>query len=192
MNLCRIHARATARRRGPNPWFLFTMGLAGLMAMTGPARAGDDEWILSVSPEASMARAWGKTRWGPGTELAVEYGLSDSWTLRGQTTYAALWAPGGQPGSVLSMVQGGADIVWNLDVLRIIPFIHAGLAAAAMGSKDQKWIPFLTIRIGAGLDYLVDRHWTVGMTVTYNLLVPKLTQVPALLGLGFRGTYRWF
>ncbi|MCD6499929.1 MAG: hypothetical protein J7M25_16670 [Deltaproteobacteria bacterium] len=192
MILCRIHARTTARRKGPSPWLLLAVVLTGFVIMAKPARAGDGEWILSVSPEAAMARAWGKTHWGPGMELAVEYGLSDSWTLRGQATYAALWAPGSQPNSMLSMVQGGADVVWNLDVLRLIPFIHAGLAAAALGGRDQKWTPFLAIRIGAGLDYLLNRCWTVGMTVTYNLLVPKVTQVPALLGLGFRATYRWF
>lgn len=155
------------------------------------AQAGQEEWLFSVDPQATMLRAWDHTRWGGGLNTSLEYGFTDSWGLKGFLAYNALAVTGDDPG-VLSVAQGGANVIYTLDILQIIPYLQLGIEGAVIGGKNQDWGAYFGINAGAGLDYLLSRRWSIGVDIGYHLFIPDTKNLPAMVHVGFRITRRWY
>jgi hypothetical protein len=161
------------------------------LALPGKARAGQEEWVFSVVPTASTIRAWSKSYYGGGAGLALEYGMTDSWTARMNADYAGHVVTSPELG-LLSVARLGGGVVYMLDVLRVIPYLHLGLDVAAIGGKGVDWDAYLGIQVGGGVDYLLSREWSIGLEVGYEVFVPESANLPAFVRLGFRLSRRWY
>jgi len=155
------------------------------------AQAGQEEWMFSVVTQGSMIRAYKHTRWGGGLATSLEYGFTDSWSLKGVLSYNAHAVLGDDPG-VLSVATGGLNVVYTVDILRIVPYLQLGLEGAALGGGGEDWQAQLGVVAGAGLDYLLSRRWSLGVDIGYHLFVPDTKNLPAMLNIGFRITRRWY
>ncbi len=164
---------------------------ATLFLQTRPAHGGREEWVFSIVPQTSMLRGWNRTYWGGGLSAGLEYGFTDSLGVRGFFAYNAHASPGGDPG-VLSVVLGGLDLIYAVDILRIIPYLFAGVEGAGIGGGAHEWKPHLGIRVGAGMDYLLSRTWSLGVDIGYHLFVTDPENLPAMINVGFRIGRRWF
>lgn len=158
---------------------------------TRPARGGQEEWVFSIVPQTSMLRAWNKTYWGGGLSAGLEYGFTDSLGVRGFFAYNAHAATHGGL-DVLSVILGGVDVIYTVDILRIIPYLLAGVEGAGIGGGTHEWKPHLGVRAGAGMDYLLSRTWSLGVEISYHLFVTDIGNLPALLNVGFRIGRRWY
>jgi hypothetical protein len=171
-----------------------------LAALPGAARAGEQEWVVAPSLAYSAVRdhRFDGPRHGVALLLDVDYGLTDSWSLR----VTARWAGHGASvtGDAAMLHETGASFgaLYTFDVLKIVPFVSltAGfscLALSALGrpgdvAGDPRWNADLTL--GVGLDYLVKRDFSVGFEIRYHLLVPDVQDVPWMITLGLRLAWR--
>jgi opacity protein-like surface antigen len=165
-----------------------------LFLLLGPARtarAGQEEWLFNMIPQGSMIRANDHTYYGGGIGVALEYGLTDSWTARAAASYSghAVLSP---KAGLLSTARTGGHIIYMIDVLRVIPYLQAGLNVALIGGRGVRWGAYLGIEAGAGVDYMLSRKWSLGVEVGYNVFYPDTKKFPALLNLGFRISRRWY
>jgi hypothetical protein len=127
------------------------------------AVAAGPGWLLG---DGAAAGAGGRieAQYGVSDVLAVHAGLGASWHDRRGGTVRAL-----------ALVAG---VTYALDVLRVVPFLEAGVAfldqGAAAGRRD------LGVEGGLGGEYLIDRRWAVA-------LVARGTYLPLRLGGGGGG-----
>ena len=121
--------------------------------------------------------------------LVVDYGLSDSWSLRGAGRYAAL-AMTDPPRALLSAGSLGLGVLYTFDVLRVVPYasLQVGASAIGGGGVDLRWNA--EIAAGLGADYLVSRDFCVGLELRYALQVPDVTRFPYLFLVSLRLSWR--
>lgn len=160
-----------------------------LIAHAPDARAGEEELVVAPSLAYSVIRVDDKNRHGGAVYLDVDYGLTDSWSLRGTGLYAPHYVPG-DDGGLLSVGGLGFGALYTFDVLKVVPFASLTAGAVALGGAGQglRWNAALSV--GVGLDYLVSRSFSVGFEVRYQLLVPDLKRYPFFLGVGIRLAWR--
>jgi hypothetical protein len=175
------------------------------LAKDAPALAAEPgAWVLAGSAGYTQARArisngdsnGDGARWTPGLRLAAEglYGLDEAWSLR--MSLAAGWqfaaAEGSRPGGTVRTLSGGAGVVYAVDVLRVVPFVEAGLALAHASRPLRDPGAFLGLEVGGGAAYLVDRRWSLsGILRLHHLGVrlgggPGPASSPLVLALGLR------
>lgn len=148
-----------------------------------PASAAPDELIVAVEPgyERRVQPDGGQD--GVGGSLSAWLGLTDSlWLMGSAGLFGVVRGDEGDDDPVRYEVMGG--IVGALDVFRIVPFVELG--AGVVGVKSQV-LP--TVRLGAGLDYLLNPQWAVGAVLRYRPLPEEdLAQaaISAQLRLSFR------
>ena len=158
---------------------------------SGTARAGKKEWMISLLPHYSVIRAYKRTRHGGGLAFSSEYGLADSWHLKAAVSYAAHAVTGDDPG-VLSLGMLSVTVVYLIDIVRVVPSIHLGVDAAILGGKSTDTEVEAGFHAGLGVDYLLDRYWSIGIESTYHLFVPDVKDIPAYVRVGFRFSRRFF
>lgn len=156
-----------------------------------PVSAGQEEWVFSAVPQGTMLRGWQSTHWGGGLALGLEYGFTDSWGIKGTLSYDILTGIGEEP-DLLSVALGGVHAVYTVDILQIIPYLQAGAEGAVIGGGSQDWNAFFGVRLGAGMDYLLTREWSLGLDIGYHLFIPDTRNLPAMVTVGFRIGRRWY
>lgn len=156
--------------------------------LPSPARAYEDRAALSL--EAGYAGILSDSPLpdhGFVAGFGVGFGLSDVWELRVDAAYAF------HPGT-LHRMRGSAEVIYVIDVLTVVPYL--GLGVGALGSVSvpggveptQAWADF-TAHAVVGFDVLLDRDWTVGLTVRPIFLLTSLPTDPFYLTITARASY---
>jgi hypothetical protein len=164
-------------------------GLAVFVTLT-PARAGEKEWVVTPSPTYSVLRADGRNRHGGGLFFDVDYGLTDSWALRGTAHYGG-HAVTGSEGGLLSAGGLGLGVLYTFDVLKVVPYASLAVGAEVLAGpplERPRWEA--SFQAGFGLDYLVNRDFSVGLELRYLLLVPDVRAHPFFLCVSVRLSWR--
>ena len=124
---------------------------------------------------------------GIGFGARFNYGLLDSLSLRARVFYSV------HPRSprLTHCAHFSFGIGYNLDILRIIPFItiDAGLYLNRLPTDDLE--ADFGIAFGVGVNYLLNRQWAVGFFGRYHLFISDLGKYPVYLDVGGTVTYFW-
>jgi hypothetical protein len=163
------HARASTRTRPASRAFGALLA-CGVSALSSPAAAYEDQLTveagvgyahaLDASADAQSGLPW---------SLAASIGLDDVWTMKATTAYALHPADAG----ARHVVIAGAELVYVVDILEIVPFFGAGLDVfAAWRGPEQDLDAAAHLVFGA--DYLLTRSLFVGVEVRPHLLLTRL------------------
>ncbi len=149
--------------------------LAWFGVAAGHARAaGQDEWQAGGYALGAHASGFGPA-WGAGGGVDLQYGLTDAWGLRGAAEGAWMAPDGG----AAALLQTTAGVVYTWDVLRLLPLVEAGLSGATLRAKTGSQTN-LGVQVGLGADYLLNRHWSMGLIGRFGYLPLALSGDKAL------------
>ncbi len=174
--------------------------LASLLWATS-ARSDEREWSVALTPAYAVAYVDGRTGHGGGYSLDVGYGVSDSLSLhvQGMMTWHSLdGSRTASPGAVAGF-GAMAGLTYTLDVIRLVPSFSLAVGAIGVragadyaGSPSVlKSVTGFGIGLGFALDYLVSRHFAVGMEVRYQTALTDLDRLPMYLYCGPRVLFRF-
>jgi hypothetical protein len=182
-------ARAACNVRAVNlrarSWQGFAVALvAGLTAgaWSSPARAYEDHCTLGLGLGYAHAFPRGAPHPGALAELTASTGLDVTWTARARV--AAAWHPDEQ---ALYRGLAGAELLYMIDVLELVPSFGAGLDAVIThwpvpaGSDDAELRADFAAHAVLGLDYLLSRELSLALDVRPHLLVTALDDEPLYL-----------
>ena len=141
---------------------------------------------------------------GAGGGLEVGFGITEALTLKASgflswhPTAATKMTAAGTIGEFASMV----GVSYSLDVIRLVPTLDVaigvlgirGSAGFADTAKSNAVVASSTafgVGLGLGLDYLLTRHWSVGVIVRYHAFLTDITRIPVYLFVGPRVTFRF-
>jgi hypothetical protein len=161
----------------------------GASALASPAAAYEDQLTIEAGLGYAFAADAGEdARSGLPFSLAASIGLDDVWTVKATTAYAIHTADAGARHTVIA----GAELVYVVDVLEIVPYFGAGLDVfGAWRGPDQDLDAAAHLVFGA--DYLLTRSLFVGVEIRPHLLLTRLADddgrtplyITALARIGF-------
>ena len=177
----------------------FAFAVAGAMALAAAREASAFERQQHVGIDtagAVMSTDNGGTQFGGSLGLHYTYGLLDSLNLAAEANTALLVNgtkpaknPAPQPGVVAT---GGVGAMYIFDVLRWVPYGGALVGPAYLGGGFMSGgLGTLDVQLCLGLDYQINRSWTVGATYRQHLFVFKMDTYPEFTTLGLRFEYTW-
>lgn len=124
---------------------------------------GADEWQASAAAGVVVSSPGaGERTTGVGAGLEIARGITDSWAARAEIA-----------GSARSLA-GAAGITLAIDVVRVIPFLDLGLAAAAQEGPTDGTRGDLGLQGGAGVEYLLTRRWALAALARFHYLPIEL------------------
>lgn len=121
--------------------------------------------------------------------LEVDYGLSDSWSLRATGRYVGSKAPPPEPG-VVQVGSLSLGALYTFDVLKVVPWAGLALGASLIHGAGEDHRVNAELQAFVGADYLVRRDFSVGLALTYALQLPDATRFPWALGIVLRFSFR--
>ena len=149
------------------------LALLGCLAVPGIARgAGQREWQLGGRTGIGTVTVDGRTSWGFAAGIDVEYGLSDSWAVRGSLasslhSVSAESAMDTRPVGKLLTTTALAGLTYTIDILRLVPYGDLQLGVARTdGAVVTPGFSFVSA-LGVGADYYVTPLWTSGVSFQY-------------------------
>ena len=147
--------------------FAGAVGGACALAVAVPAAAYEDQ--LTIEGGVGYAHAFrSDVPSGASFGLAASVGLDDVWTIKATFAYGVHPA-----GPAQHVFVGGAELIYVVDVLEIVPYFGAGLdALGAVRGADRSLD--LAAHLVFGADYLLSRSVFVGVEVRPHLLVTQL------------------
>ncbi len=157
-----------------------------LGAAPSHASAYDQQWTLGI--DAGYGAVLFDTplpRHGIAFGADASIGLNDIWSLRARIGWAV------HPGaSTLHVASFGAELLYLVDVVEVVPYFGAGLDAIATIYEGRLGVePAVHAVIGA--EYLVSRAWLLGLDVRPYLLPLSLSDTglsPAYLTITLRAS----
>jgi hypothetical protein len=174
------------------------LALVSVAALGGVAH-GEGERALSVSLGWATFSALGKPmgKQAPptlspdiGGALAVsyEYAISTELALRGELAGGAFYGGSQAMQSQTSYASlGDAGAVFRFDVLKIVPYLFAGVGGVvAGGGPIDRGADFVLV-VGGGVDWLTSRERSLGLEARLASFSGDIT----LVTFGVRGTLRW-
>jgi hypothetical protein len=175
------------------------LALLGCLALPASARAaGEKEWQLGARTGVGTVTVDGRTTWGFVAAVDVEYGLSDTWALRG-TIMSSLHSVerdnemDTRPVGKLVTSAALAGLTYTIDILRLVPYADLQLGVARTdGAVVSPGFAFVSA-LGVGADYYVTPLWTTGAFFQYLFDPFDLIADPFNLGRspqGFSATLR--
>jgi hypothetical protein len=135
-----------------------SMALVLLTGLPGAALALDQgERQLSIAVGPGHLRQAGDGRTGLAGGLELQWAVRDGWAVRGALDMLVLTDGGDTAATRLGL--GGT---WAFDVLRIVPFVQAGVTVLdlrADGFAEQA----LGAEAALGAHYFLDRRWVLAL-----------------------------
>jgi hypothetical protein len=163
------HARASSPARAA-AHAVGALLTGAVTALPLPAAAYEDQLTLEAGlGYAHATDADADTQAGLPFSLAASIGLDDVWTVKALGSYALHPAVAGTRHVVLA----GAELVYVIDVLELVPYFGAGLdvfAAWRAPTQDLDAAAHLVF----GADYLLTRRLFVGLEIRPYLLLTRL------------------
>jgi Outer membrane protein beta-barrel domain len=168
------------------------------------AHADFKQWSVALWPAYAVTYVDSRAPSGVGAGGEIGFGVTDALTLK--ATGFMSWHPvaatkttaAGTIGEFATMV----GVNYALDVIRLVPSfdVNVGLlglrgdAAFKDTAKSNSVVASSTafgVGLGFNLDYLLTRHWSVGLVVRYHAFVTDITRIPVYLFVGPRVTFRF-
>jgi hypothetical protein len=179
-----------ARRR-----LLALLLAAAALLGAAPARASGGELVLAGAPLYSLVKWDQRHPSGGGVAVDAAYGLNDWLWLRGAVFYTAQAARqdenAGLPAGAISVGGTFVGLRYALDVLRVIPFVDAGIGALFSGGAGHKGRVDFGVDVGLGFDYLYSRRVSFGLVARYHAFLTNVENIPVYLYAGPRFALRW-
>ena len=165
--------------------------LVVLLAAAAPraAQAGEREWVVSPYLGYHVLEARGAARHGGVAGVDVDYGLTDSWGLRGSAYWNGQWFRRGGDG-LLQASGVGLGAQYTFDVLKVVPYAAATVGFSAIQGAGIGPRYNAELRIGLGADYLVQRDFSVGLELRYALQAPDFNRFPYAISVVLRLSWR--
>jgi len=168
------------------------------------AHAEFKQWSVSLWPGYAVTYVDSRAPSGGGGGGEIGFGVSEALTVTASGFMS--WHPvdatkstaAGTIGEFAAMV----GLNYSLDVIRLVPSfdINVGVlglrgdAAFTTTPKSNLVVPSSTafgVGVGFNLDYLLTRHWSVGVIVRYHAFLTDITRIPVYLFVGPRVTFRF-
>lgn len=172
----------------------------GALFTSEPARAIERQHHLGLGPQLSILAIADKSTAsvGAGVSLHYAYGLSDTWNLMVEGSWARVAASQKEdPPEAPKTRPEGADhaaagIGYVLDVFKWVPYLSllAGAYRLSDGTlTSDLWLP--GVSAGLGLDYQLSRSFAIGVGAREHLMVTKLGTYPSYTTVMLRAEYMW-
>ncbi|HTM19191.1 MAG TPA: hypothetical protein VL172_01745 [Kofleriaceae bacterium] len=158
-----------------------------LLAVTlsaGPAAAGEDDRSISASLGYATFSVPDHTPHGGSLDVAYERGFADALSFRAEVGGGAYPIGTGSPGYSL---QAAVGLTYLFDVVRYVPYIHAGVGGILLTAPDLDPDLSPLVELGIGLDILHSRTWSYGAAARFESFVNDT----AFFTAGVRLSYRW-
>jgi hypothetical protein len=175
-----------------------------LLLVAQPARADWKDVSVTLTPVYAVAYIDDRTANGGGFSVDLGLGLSDTLSLHANSSLSWHDAPATKmlPAGALSAVTAMAGLTYTFDVIRLVPALELSIGyigirgdttfgstkAAAQVSKP---VDAFGLGVAFTLDYLLTRHYAIGVEVRYHAVLTDLSRVPMYLYTGPRVTFRW-
>ena len=186
--------------KGPAPLAAVLVGTA--VALAG-VRAGavEREHAVGVDAGGTMLSVNDKSSpdIGGGAGLHYTYGITDAFNFVASAGWSLvalnekLWDPSTTPHTrPTNLTTANLGIAYVLDVLRWVPWGAAEVGGYALqgGTIDGvKVLPGAALAIG--LDYRINRSWSVGAEARQHFLFTEMSTYPSLTQLFARFEYVW-
>ena len=157
------------------------LGLAALFALW-PGRGLAYEDQLGLGVQLAYAHATDSSLPHSGALLGLEasLGLDDIWSVRGFASYSV------HPGTpTLSVAVLGAELLYLVDILEIVPYFGAGLdALGRWTSGGGGFSAEFGVHPVVGLDWLPSRVWTLGIEARPVFVVTSWSREPIYVTAG--------
>jgi hypothetical protein len=156
------------------------LGLSPLMA-SGVAHAYEDQLSLGVSLGYAHASERDQPHAGGLLGLEGGIGLSDILTVRAFASFSL--HPGDRSLSVLAL---GAELLYLVDVLEIVPYFGAGLDALGSWSRGTGGVASADFGVHPviGLDWLLNRDVALGIEARPVFVLTALQRAPVYVTVG--------
>jgi hypothetical protein len=119
-----------------------------------------DEWLAAAALAGNLASVADGMAPGVGLRLEGQRGLTDLWAARAAVEFSSLREPREHWRRDLAFEVGTTAA---FDVLRAVPFVEAGMTLVLADlSGDGQTATRAGLHAGLGLEYLIDRAWSVG------------------------------
>lgn len=132
--------------------------LVGLSIGPRASWAAEDELVVSLEPGYGMLVSSDVTQHGAGGAISGWLGLTD--TLWLAASMGVLTFPERAEASAATLWEAHGGVVAALDVFRWIPYLEGLIGVVGEGGRLAP-----TVRLGAGVDYLITREWFVGLVL---------------------------
>jgi hypothetical protein len=174
--------------------------LAALLALVRPARAVERENAIGVDLGGAVLVVADKSSQDIGASVGLHYtyGLSDAFNLVADAGWSlvalneGLTDPSTPRTRPTHVTNAGAGLAYVLDVLRWVPWgaVEIGGYALQGGTLDAvKVLPGAAVAVG--LDYRLDRSWSVGASGREHLLFTEMSTYPSFIQVLARVEYVW-
>ena len=174
------------------------MGIAATFAASSlvaepSAHAVERQWHVGGDIGGAALDAGGTLHVGLGLGLDATYGLTDQFNLVAEAQTSRL-LPGSDPSVAHSrpsgLTSGALGATYVLDVLRWVPYggiLLGGDLLSGGALPDAKGLA--TAQIALGLDYQLDRVWSVGVAAREHLYATST--YPSFTTVFLRVEYAW-
>lgn len=163
--------------------------LASVTSDVPPAAAGERELVVTPALGYAAVRTSGRTAHGGTVHLDVDYGLTDSWSLRASGRYLLASDPVVEP-QPLQLAGLSVGALFIIDVLKVVPYAGVTVGASWIhgAEKEHRFNADLGALVGA--DWLISRQFSVGIELRYALQVPDISRFPWMLSALIRLSWR--
>ena len=181
-------------------------GLISTLVLLVPlcARADFKEWTVAAWPAYAVTYVDSRAPSGGGAGVEVGFGITEGLTLKalGFMSWHPVSATMSTPAGTLGEFAAMLGINYSLDVLRLVPSFD--LAVGLLGLRGSPRFAddaganqvaatsnAFGVGIGLSLDYLLTRHWAIGLTARYHAFLTDITRIPVYLWVGPRVTFKF-
>ena len=174
----------------------WTISLAALLASgatAGSAGAVERENALGVDVGPAVLVLADKGAPDVGATVGLHYtlGLSDAFNFVASAGWSLVAIGETTPGGPASVTNVNAGVAYVLDVLQWVPWASLELGGYTMQGGAIAGVKLdAGIAIGLGLDYRLDRSWSVGVAVHQHFLA-DLSTYPSFTQALVRFEYVW-
>lgn len=180
------------------------LAIALLILVPLAARADYKDWTVSAFPAYAVTYVDSRSPSGAGGGLEVGFGVTESLTLKASGFLS--WHPVAQTkmtaAGTIAEFASMVGINYSLDVIRLVPSFDlnvgllglrgdAGFKDSAKSSSVVQSSTAFGVGLGFNLDYLLTRHWALGLVVRYHAFLTDITRIPVYLFVGPRVTFRF-
>ena len=159
---------------------LFALLLTSL-AFAVPQKAAAYEHATTAEFMVGYEHAPSGALQAPGAIFGLEgsYGIADAWTFRARLSYGA---------HALNTGLGDAavELVYVIDVFRIVPWFGGGIDALAIVVDSLKWRAAIGAHVVAGADYLLNRTMFVGGSFRATTALSAFHSLPVAVDFAVR------
>ena len=158
----------------------FAAALTLTVTLPRPAQALEGEWTGGASLGAAASS---RVELSPGLAVRGAYGISSALDLQLEAFGSLLRGMPDEP----FLIQVYPSLVYKFDVVRWVPYVAVSAGGFLLGAEPAKLGP--SVGGGAGVEYLLDRSFSLGLGYQAHWLVGEDAAVP-LHRLGVSATWR--